>query len=81
MNHRIAPRNGRISIGNAYYWLLAILDRCFSKLKGQWEERVGLISALEESVQQLQERSRQREEKLLNERDAAIGESRFTESV
>ncbi|XP_011402544.1 PREDICTED: leucine-rich repeat and coiled-coil domain-containing protein 1-like [Amphimedon queenslandica] len=48
----------------------------YSKLKGQWEERIGLISALEESVQQLQERSRQREEKLMNERDTAIGESR-----
>lgn len=54
-----------------------LLNLYFSKLKGQWEERVGLISTLEESVQQLQERSRQREERLLNERDAAIGESRF----
>ena len=52
-----------------------------SKLKGQWEERVGLIASLENSVHQLQEKAKQREQDLIKERDQAVLESKYVNYI
>ena len=52
-----------------------------SKLKGQWEERVGLIASLENSVHQLQEKAKQREQDLIKERDQSILESKYVNYI
>ena len=52
-----------------------------SKLKGQWEERVGLIASLENSVHQLQEKAKQHEQDLIKERDQAVLESKYVNCI
>lgn len=72
-------RDGKIS-SSMYIAILLCMSKelpvFVSKLKTQWDERVGLISALEESVQQLQRKAKQREEELISERNTALLESK-----
>ncbi len=48
-----------------------------SKLKVQWEEKVGVLGGLEESMGKLQESFSQREAALVREKEAALEELRL----
>ncbi len=51
--------------------------RPYSKLKVQWEEKVGVLGGLEESMGKLQESFSQREAALVREKEAALEELRL----
>ena len=63
------------------YVCIFIFPSLSSKLKGQWEERVGLIASLENSVHQLQEKAKQHEQDLIKERDQAVLESKYVNCI
>lgn len=57
--------------------MLIVLVCIHSKLKTQWDDKIQVITTLEESMSRLQQTFADKERKLVHERDLALEASRY----